>query len=167
MARKKKHPYPIEGEPWSQLSTPWVQEATYISEDTGKPFDTARDYVILRYLVTAGDIRPLAGLMQSGEAPGPKVLKYLAAMMGPSSAIDHHVALPYILKVKGQGGKKVTDGELPWRDGLLSKLMEQKIAEGAKYADASGDIAAELDNIIDQETIRKAYDRHHPKEKGN
>ena len=51
MARKKKHPYPLEGDAWGQLSTPWDQQATDISEKTGVNFETARDYVILGYLV--------------------------------------------------------------------------------------------------------------------
>ena len=56
---------------------------------------------------------------------------------------------------------------LPWRDELLSKMMVQKMAAGAKYAYAPDDIARELDGEIDRETIRKAYDFRHPKPKGN
>jgi len=166
MARKKKDLYPIEGEAWSQLSTPWVQQATDISEKTGANFETARDHVILEYLLRSGDVRPLAGLMQSGEAPGPKVLKCLAAMLEHPAPGDERVSLPYILQAKGKGGRKVKSGELPWRDHLLSKTMEQKMAEGVKYALAPDDIAAELDGIIDRETIRDAYDLRHPKTEG-
>jgi len=166
MARKKKHPYPIEGDPWGQLSTPWVQQATDISEKTGEKFETARDYVILEYLVNSGDVRPLAGLMQMGEAPGPKVLRYMAAMLGHPAEIDSQTTLPYILRPRGQGGRKTKDGELPWRDHLLSKTMEQQMAEGTKYAYAPDDISKELDGIINRETIRDAYDYRHPKAKG-
>ena len=40
------------------------------------------------------------------------------------------------------------------------------MAEGVKYALAPDDIAAELDGIIDRETIRDAYDLRHPKTEG-
>ena len=167
MANKKKHPHPIVGEAWSQLSTPWVQQATDLSEKKDTLFETARDYVILDYLINFGDIRPLADLLQAGQSPGSEVLRYLAAMMGFPPESDREIPIPYIMKVSGQGGRKVKSGEMPWRDELLSKMMVQKMAAGAKYAYAPDDIARELDGEIDRETIRKAYDFRHPKPKGN
>jgi len=134
MASKKKHPHPIVGEAWSQLSTPWVQQATDQSEKTGALFETARDHVILDYLINSGDVRPLAGLFQAGQSPGSEVLQYVAAMMGFPPESDLEITTPYIMKVRGQGGRKVKSGEIPWRDELLSKMMEQKIAADKKYA---------------------------------
>jgi hypothetical protein len=167
MARKPKHPFPLEGEPWGRTDRPWGQQASDLSNRTEVPFNLARDYVILTYLLTAGDTRPLIDLLQTGDAPGPQVLKYVAAMIGLPHENKLNMSLPYKLVVKGQDGRKAKDGELLWRDELLSSKMEAKMAEGERYKNVPDDIANELDGLIGRETIRKAYDGRHKKPKGN
>jgi hypothetical protein len=106
-------------------------------------------------------------LLQTGDAPGPQVLKYVAAMIGLPHENKLNMSLPYKLVVKGQDGRKAKDGELLWRDELLSSKMEAKMAEGERYKNVPDDIANELDGLIGRETIRKAYDGRHKKPKGN
>lgn len=162
MARKKKEDFAVEGDQWDKESTPWGQEADYYSQQTGEPFAKCRDVIILSYLC-CGDARPLVALFATGEAPGPGVLRYVAGMMGAPTHSKHR-ELPFRMYLKGRNGNKRKDGELRWRDFLLSKNVENEIAGGKKYEHAAIPDVAELSGLGKQ-TVRDAYDKFHPKKK--
>jgi len=86
----KKDDYVVQGNPWSLRDTPWGQEAEHASRELGRHINTCRDAVIVHYL-SAGDTRPLAALLTLGEAPGPKLLKYLASMLQPADGTEEEV----------------------------------------------------------------------------
>ncbi len=162
MARKKKELHKIEGDPWSLADTPWGQEAHHFSRESGEPFEKCRDLVILQYL-SDGDTRPLLALIRTGQAPGPGVLRYVAAMMGE---VRHNKLenLPFRLEVKGNDGNKPRDGELRWRDYLLNKNVECEMEEGGKYEHHAIPNIASLSGLGKQ-TVRDAYDKFHPRKK--
>jgi hypothetical protein len=160
MARKKKELFPIEGYPWDKESTPWGQEADFLSNQSSEPFELCRDFIILSYL-EYGDSRPLAALIMIGEAPGPAVLRYMAGMMGAPSDVKH-LDLPFELSLKGRNGRKPKDRELEWRNFLLSRNVEKEMASGKKYEHAAVPDIASLTGLGEQ-TVRDAYDKYHPK----
>jgi len=165
VARKKNEDrFPIDGQLWDIESTPWGQEAEYRREQSAEaePFSYWRDHVILSYL-DWGDVRPLVAFIMTGEAPGPAVLRYIAAMLGEPTH-DSHLDLPFKLTIKGRDGAKARDRELEWRDFLLSKNVEKEMVEGKKYEHAAVPDIAALSGL-DKSTVRKAYDKHHPKNK--
>lgn len=165
MARKKKEMYPVDGHPWDRDGTPWGHQASYFSQETGEPFEKCRDIVITDYLHN-GDIRPLAALFVTGEAPGPAVLTYIAGMMGAPLG-EKLKDLPFELRIKGRNGNKPKDRELLWRDFSISRDVENEMASGKKYALAAvPDVAAKWE--VGEQTVRDAYDKYHPrKPKGN
>ena len=162
MAKKKKELISVKGPPWDKESTPWGQEADFLSRQSGNPFAICRDFVILNYL-DYGDPRPLAALFMTGEAPGPAVLRYVAGMMG---APTHNklLDLPFEMILKGRNGRKPKNRELKWRDFLLNKHVEKEMARGNKYEHAAVPDIAELSGLGEQ-TVRDAYDKYHSRRK--
>ncbi len=162
MARKKKELFPVQGHPWDKESTPWGQEADFLSRRSGNPFAICRDFIILIYL-SYGDAKPLAALFMTGEAPGPAVLRYVAGMMG-APTYNKHLDLPFEMFLKGRNGRKWKDRELVWRDFLLNKKVEKEMAGGKKYEHAAVPDIAALSGLGEQ-TVRDAYDKYHPRRK--
>jgi hypothetical protein len=159
-----KEEYEIPGHSWHPTDTPWGSEADYYHRMTDETSEYCRDFVILRYLMD-GDTRPLAALMMLGRAPGPAVLRHLAAMLHPAEGSE--VKIPISLVRKRRNGKAgpYPNPENKWRDTLLAEHMEMLIAKGAKYEfEAVPEVANMLPNpLTAEQTVRDAYDLRNPR----
>jgi hypothetical protein len=155
MAGKKRILHDLDCGPWDPAGTPWGQEATSYCQESREPFDECRDIVILDYLQN-GDTRPLVDLLRTGKAPGPAVLRFMAAMFGePTHKL--HESLSFELLIKGKNGNRVRQRDYVWRDKLLSDSVE-KIMNGDRgvYESAIMTVAKKYDLSVD--TVRNAYD---------
>ena len=66
------------------IQQPWDIEADRLQNDHGDNLDTCRDFVIVRWLVIAGDARPYADwVLRYNHQPGLEVNRLLAIMMNP------------------------------------------------------------------------------------
>lgn len=160
MARKKRELHSLDCPPWDKTGTPWGQEAETYRQGSNEPYEKCRDFVIMNYLHN-GDVRPLADLLQTGSAPGPAVLRYIAAMLeAPSS--EHHLGLPFNLLIKGKDGNRARERDIVWRDKLLSDHVEKKMGDKTGLYDAATlEVATEYNLSVD--TVRKAYDKRNKK----
>ena len=142
-----KEGYEITGHPWHPRDTPWGSEADYYHRMTDETLEYCRDAVILRYLMD-GDTRPLAALMMLGRAPGPAVLRYLAAMLQPTEGSEAENPISLVRKRRNGEAGPYPNPELKWLGKLLSEQVKMQIAQGKNYEFvAIPDVAKMLSNF--------------------
>ena len=152
-----------EGHP-ANLGTAWDIEVDILMSKFGASLQTARDFVILQWLI-GGDTRPYSAFVVREHLPAPQVVVYLAWMLNPREGTEKNI--PYRLEI-GQRGKRGRPHnlEVRVRNKLIYEQMKILMSANVSYDSA-------LDHIDDffpgqqRETIEKAYKQECLKRRGN
>ena len=137
----------------------WGTLASEYHHGTGSPIGDCVDLVIVHYL-RCGVVHPLTAIFELGLTPGPKVLKFLAHMLEPSTGTEDKV--PYQFDVKRRSGKAgdVSDPTTDVRDWLI---YENAVRFGATQRGHRNRAVEEARMLFDPdhrpsfETALKAY----------
>ena len=147
---------------------PWGLLAYEYHHGTGSPISDCVDRLVVHYL-RSGIVHPLTALLELGLAPSPKVLKFLAQMLEPSTGTEEQV--PYQLDVKRRSGHAgdISDPSTAVRDSLIYHHAVRLGATRRGYRDRAVD---EARNLIDPDhrpsfdTALKAYKKHRKRSLG-
>jgi len=142
---------------------PWGIMAWEFHQVTGNLIGDCVDNVIVHYL-RLGKVHPLTAIFELGLTPSPKVSKFLAEMLDPSTSTEEQV--PYKFDIKRRSGKAgdFSDPSTAIRDLLLYREAIRLGAKKRGYRDRAVDEARNLfepDCRPGFETALKAYKKYH------
>jgi hypothetical protein len=141
---------------------PWELEAEYYIADKGTSLETARTFVMLRWM-HFGDLRPLADAIRKGLEIDKTVLNLLAMMIVEDGILPASLKkiAPYRLEAKRRDGRQGRPREPKnfARDLIAWSVVDRRLKEHGPgtYEAAVKEVAKDMG--LSEGAVRKAYDR--------
>ena len=141
------------------IQQPWDIEADRLKNDDGGKLETCRDFVIVRWLLLAGDAQPYVDwVLRYDHQPAPVVNRLLALLLHPEPNAPVQLPFRLVRKKRGGGRGRPIDLVAKERDRLLSENITKIMKESGKGSyDSAIAKMAELEGIAAR-TAKKAYD---------